>query len=147
MQFGVRQADLHDADALARLRWDFSAEYNDVSPDQFAAYHAAFCEFWSAALAARTWCCWIAEREQEIIATIYVQIIGKVPRPTEVRRRYGYVASVYTPPEARSQEIGSQLMQRVIQWAAAEELEFLVLWHSEEGIESCHRLGLQPRGQ
>ena len=70
-----------------------------------------------------------------------------VPRPGELRRRYGYVASVYTRPEARSQGIGSQVMQRAIEWAEKEGLGFLILWPREESIEFYRRLGYQPSGE
>lgn len=129
------------------MRWDLSAEFGDISKEQFAEFHDAFCTYWSTALAARTWCCWIAEREGHVVTTIFVQVIGMVPRPGELRRHYGYVASVYTRPEARSQGIGSQVMQRAIQWAADEELGFLILWPRVESIEFYRRLGFVPSGE
>lgn len=142
----IRRAEARDADALARLRWDSSAEFGDVAPKQLEPFQDAFRAFWATAMATGTWCCWIAEREQQILTTVFVQLVGMVPRPGQIGRRYGYVAGVYTRPEARSQGIGSEAMQRLIGWAVEEGLEFLVLSPTEDSVDFYRRLGFQASG-
>jgi GNAT superfamily N-acetyltransferase len=139
----VRPALLEDANALARLRWDFSGEETVLDPVAFGDFEHAFGEFWSRAIAEGTWYCWVAEHGHDIVSMAYIQLVEMVPRPGQVRRRYGYVASVYTRPEARNQGIGAQVLHRLIAWARDQRLEFLVLWPSEASITFYQRLGFR----
>jgi GNAT superfamily N-acetyltransferase len=86
---------------------------------------------------------WVAEREGRLVSQIWVQVIHKVPRPGrfEGHNRYGYVTNVYTEPDLRGQGIGGRLLERVVQWAREQRLEFLVVWPSEESVRFYERGG------
>ncbi|MCP6725838.1 GNAT family N-acetyltransferase, partial [Klebsiella pneumoniae] len=49
--------------------------------------------------------------------------------------------NVYTRPEYRNRGFGSQLMEQVIAWAKAQQLEFLMLWPSDRSVPYYQRLG------
>jgi GNAT superfamily N-acetyltransferase len=139
-------ATTRDADELARLRWDFSPEEVAAGRQSFAQFRQGFGEFLEAALASGNWVVWVAERERRLVANIWVQVIHKVPRPGRFggHNRYGYVTNVYAVPQVRGQGIGSLLLQRVVEWARDQELEFLVVWPSEESVRYYQRAGFQP---
>src|SRR5438105_1358832 len=123
----LRLATENDTRELARLRWDFSPEESAASGQSFEAFHAGFADFWGRALAGGNWAAWVAEQSGRLVATIWVQVIHKVPRPGRFggHNRYGYVTNVYTEPGIRGQGIGSQLLRRTIEWARSQELQFL----------------------
>lgn len=142
----LRQATAADLDELARLRWDFSPDQVAAGRQSFEAFRAGFEIFWASALAGGNWTVWVAEREERLVANIWVQVIDKVPRPGRFggHNRYGYVTNVYTEPARRGQGIGSQLLQSVIEWARAQDLEFLVVWPGEESVAFYERAGFRP---
>lgn len=117
MSVSIRQAVLEDAPTLAQMRWDDSTEDGTpaTQPD--------------------------AESDGRVVAHIYVQLVGMVPRPDRFARRWGCVAAVYTVPEARNRGIGSRLRRRVIDWAKEEELESLLLWPSDRSVPFYERTG------
>lgn len=141
----LRLATETDTRDLARLRWDFSPDEVAASGQDFQAFEADFRAFWVDALAGGNWAAWVAEHSGRLVATIWVQVIHKVPRPGRFsgHNRYGYLTNVYTEPEFRGRGIGSQLLARTIAWARGQELEFLVLWPSEESVAFYERAGFR----
>ena len=101
----------------------------------------AFAGFVRRALAAGTWTVWVAEADGRLLAHVYVEAVEKVPRPDRPAARWGYTTAVYTVPEVRNRGIGSRLLRRVTDWAAAEGLEFLLLWPSERSGPFYDRAG------
>ncbi len=55
--------------------------------------------------------------------------------------RHAIVLNVFTEPEWRRQGLGELLMRRVLEWAAEERLDRLVLHASPEGRALYERLG------
>lgn len=138
-----RQATAADADELARLRWEFSPDEVAASGQSFEEFRAEFRAFWASAVASGNWAVWVAEHGGRLVANIWLQVIHKVPRPGRFsgHNRYGYVTNVYTEPGLRGRGIGSELLKRVIGWARDQELEFLVVWPSEESVPFYERAG------
>jgi GNAT superfamily N-acetyltransferase len=68
-----------------------------------------------------------------------------VPRPGRFsgHNRYGYVTNVYAEPEVRGQGIGSRLLERVVEWAREQGLQFLIVWPSEESVRFYERGGFR----
>jgi GNAT superfamily N-acetyltransferase len=141
MAVSIRQATPEDAPALARMRWDHTAEDGGPTPQTYAEFAADFAAFVREALAGGQWAIWIAARDGRAVAQVYVRLVGKVPRPGRFARGWGYATAVYAAPEARNRGIGSRLLRRVIAWAEAEGLEFLVQWPSERAIPFYERAG------
>ena len=141
----IREATAQDVSVLARMRWNLRMD--DAPPDdRYPEYEARFSQFLTDALASGRWMAWVIEQEGEILAHIYLQLIEKVPRPGALDQYFGYVTNVYTLPEYRNQGLGAQLMNHVIAWAKARQLEFLILWPSERSIPYYQRAGFEhPR--
>jgi GNAT superfamily N-acetyltransferase len=144
--YTLRQATIHDFEALARLRWDFSAPKMREGTN-LARFTDEFGAFLHDALASGSWVFFVAEAADGIIATITVQIIAKVPRPNRLHARWGYVTNVYTVPEWRDQGVGTALMQHVQAWATEMKLEFLELWPSKRAVPFYRRAGFAPEDE
>jgi GNAT superfamily N-acetyltransferase len=141
----LRLANFADIAELARLRWDFSPDEIAASGQSFGAFLQGFSEFLARALSSGDWAVWVAEQEGRLVANVWVQIVQKVPRPGRFggHNRYGYVTNVYAEPETRGRGVGSRLLQCAITWAREQELEFLVVWPSEESVRFYQRAGFQ----
>ena len=137
----IRQAKLHDAAELARLRWDFSPDEIAASGQSFAEFARDFEQFVFDALHSGDWSIWVAEQNQRLIANLYIHLVPKVPRPGRFGQRYGYLTNVYAEPDVRDAGIGSALLREAIAWAHDRRLELLLVWPSEESVRFYLRAG------
>ena len=140
----IREATRQDAAALARMRWDFTAEDDFIHPDAtHEVYETGFAAFLDRALASGQWAIWVVEHEERLVAHIFMQIIEKVPRPGREERRFGWITNVYTLPEYRNQGVGSRLMERVVEWAQAHNLELMIVWPTQRSVPYYKRAGFE----
>ena len=138
--YHIRQATVQDAQALARLRWDFS----DQTGQRFETFAHEFDVFLQQALTSSQWTIWVAEDRGKLQANIYIQLVQKVPRPGRPLAYWGYVTNVYVEPFARNHGIGSQMLRTIRQWAQSQHIEFFVVWPSEESVWFYRRNGFVP---
>ena len=140
-----RPATEKDLLALAEMRWTWRVEEDEedgVEPAVEKAEFLATCvAFLKRGLADGSWVYWVAEKDGQLISQIFVRRVVKVPKPDRLHDEYGYVTNVYTKPAFRNQGIGSKLMKHVLNWAKAQDLEFLVVWPGEESIRFYERAG------
>ena len=138
----IRQAQAHDAWAVAVQRRDYYAEETGRSAiaDDFMDQMSTFVR---RAIENRDEMIWIAEDQGRLVSTAWVIPIRKVPWPDPWVTRWAYVTDVYTYPPYRGRGIGAQLMRRVQQWAHDERLEFLILWPSDASLRWYGRLGFR----
>ena len=139
-----RTAAAADAAELAAMRWDFRLEEAPGTPANDRATFLHACEeFLLRGLAEQRWACWVAADDAALVSHIFIQRIAKVPRPNRLDDAFGYVTNVYTRPAYRNRGIGTQLMARVLGWAAAQDFETLIVWPSEASVPFYMRAGFQ----
>lgn len=135
-----------DARALARMRWDFQfeephARAATVGEEEFLT---ACADFLAEGFRTGAWVCWLAERDGEIVAHLYVNVIRSIPRIYALQSAWGNVRAVYTRPEDRNKGVGRNLLECAVQWAKDQELELLTLWPSAKSVSFYERGGF-PR--
>ncbi|WP_028560150.1 GNAT family N-acetyltransferase [Paenibacillus pinihumi] len=144
----IRLAVLEDIDELVQMRWDFSVEDYDESPEPFEEFYQTCSAFLTQALEGGDWYIWVAEVEKRIVSHMYLQRIHKVPRPGKSKDPYfGYVTNVYTRPDFRSQGLGSKIHAAMETWSKEHEAEFLILWPSIESVDFYARNGFSPSAE
>jgi GNAT superfamily N-acetyltransferase len=135
-----RQAAEGDHEQLAELRWDMRMEGDEepavVTRDDFDERCRAFF-----AESAGMHIHWVAARGGVIVSTISVHLVAMLPRPCKLVDRFGCITNNYTRPAWRGGGIASELLRHVMQWAAAEDLELLIVWPSEAAIPFYTRSG------
>lgn len=139
-----RMAEACDAARLAALRWDFRTEDGapaEMSREEFIAACAAVL---IEELASGQWAYWVADDAGELVATIFVRRIRKVPKPLRLHDEFAYATNVYTRPAYRNQGVGSELLAHVIAWAREQDFENIILWPSERAVSFYTRAGFQP---
>ncbi len=139
----VRLANARDIPQLIALRRAFT--YEDDHDDERPEYAAECRRFLETALAANTWRIWVAEDNGVIVAHLFVALIDKVPRPTREKRMIGYLKNVYTVPDHRGQGIGSRLIVAAQEAAAADDLELMIVWPSDDSVTFYARHGFEQR--
>ena len=137
----VRRAAPADAPRLARLRFEFRATLDSAAEpeEQFAARCA---EWMRERLAVGDpWHCWIAERQGEIVATIWLQVFDKLPNPVAEREHHAYITSLYVRPELRDVGIGSALLDQAIAACEARDVDAGLLWPTRRSRTLYERHG------
>lgn len=144
----VRAATVHDADALARLRWDSrTPAQQDAQP--FAALAPVFADWFSAAIVGGAWHVVVAESSDGmVVGCMYLQRIVAVPVPGDTDRAWGYVTHAYVSEHCRNQGIGARLLAALIDRARAWRLMDLQVWPSRAAVSLYVRAGfLSPNAQ
>jgi GNAT superfamily N-acetyltransferase len=122
-----RRAVVDDAGVLAQLRWEGADVEQRPRIQVREEFAADFREFVRTAVDGDEWVIWVAEREGRVIGHAYLAVVGMVPWPGRLARRWGHLSGLYVVPEERGKGAGSGLVQRAVEWAKDAGLEFLLL--------------------
>lgn len=124
----IRLATAADAARLAELRYAFRAAIESVNEGE-AAFVARCCNWMEERLQTnRDWYCWVAEQGGTIIGQIWLQLIEKIPNPVAEREFHAYISNFFVCEAARGQGIGKRLLQAVLGWSAAQQVQTVILW-------------------
>ena len=145
MQF--RLATAADLTQLASMRWAFRHEDGERPVEDESAFTRRYTDFVQDGIHAQQWAYWIAETsERLIVAHMAVGIVRSIPRPARRGDAWGYVTDSYTRPAFRRSGIGGTLLQHLISWASAQDLELLLVWPSERAHRFYERAGFVRHG-
>jgi GNAT superfamily N-acetyltransferase len=140
-----RPATMADIAALVDMRWDYNTDGAQRAGEEYEQFQQYCTAFLQRSLDEGLWTIWVAEiRTSEIVSHIYLQIIEKVPKAERLRNVFVYMTNVYTKPEWRGQGIGGRLLHRACVWSRENNLEFIIVWPSEEAVGFYGRAGFQP---
>jgi len=144
-RLSFRMAAASDLTALADIRWEHWSEgaYAPAIVDH-EAFRREFAARVEPCVASGLMTFWVAEFDGQIVSTLMVERVVKVPKPSKLDDGYGYVTFVHIRAAYRNMGIGSALLRRFQAWAKEMDLEFLVLWPSEKSVPLYHRLGFGP---
>lgn len=145
MQF--RLATAADLAQLASMRWAFRHEDGERPIEDESAFARRYTDFVQDGIHAQRWVYWIAETDKPVVvAHMAVGIIRSIPRPARGDDAWGYLTDCYIRPAFRQRGIGSTLLQHLISWARAHDLELLLVWPSERAHRFYERAGFVRHG-
>jgi len=141
----IRAAVAADADRLAELRWEFRVARAPARDDHDA--FVARCAAWMRAelTSNARWRAWVVVSDATIVGQAWLQTIEKMPNPVAERERHGYVSNVFVQPAFRG-GAGTPLLQTVLAWAKANELDRVILWPSAKSVTLYERHGFSHDG-
>jgi GNAT superfamily N-acetyltransferase len=142
----IRLATPADADELARLRWEMSAEFRDPTEDE-DAFRERMADDVRSYLSGPDWSIWAAEdpdQPHRLIANACLQRVRKVARPYARPTHWGYVTNVYVDQAWRNRGLGQAILERLIAQARSEGLDTLLLWPSQRAVSLYERVGFAP---
>lgn len=125
----MRRATPDDAEALARLRYEFRASVNAPTETE-AAFVARTAPWMQARLGGEgRWRCWVVEGEGPHIAGhLWLQLIEKVPNPASELEQHAYITNVYVQPDQRRSGAGQELMDAALAFCRQERVDSVILW-------------------
>lgn len=135
-----RRAVVADAPALARLRFEFRAPRAPTTEteDDFLAR----CSTWmSDRLAGSTWRVWVAEDAHEIIGTVWIQLVEKLPNPGDEPEWHAYVSNFYIRDTHRNRGVGSTLLDLALDECRERGVDAVFLWPTERSRPLYAKLG------
>ena len=137
----VRRGRAADAEALARLRYEFRAALDPVAerPPAFVAR----CATWMRQQleAQGHWYCWIAEHAGETVGTIWLALIEKLPNPVSEPERHAYITNLYVRPAYRGGGAGTLLLRQALAECDASGVDAVLLWPTPGSRSLYQRLG------
>jgi GNAT superfamily N-acetyltransferase len=141
----IRAAAVADARALAELRWEFRTTGYDANEahDTFVRR----CTAWMLRELqdASSWKVWAAVDDEEIVGQVWLHVIEKIPNPIAELERLAYVSNLYVRPSARG-GIGTRLLEGVLDWCRANEIDRVVLWPTKRSMTLYMRHGFARDG-
>jgi GNAT superfamily N-acetyltransferase len=141
----VRAARADDAEALAHLRWEFRTGLGQ--PDETEAGFLARAQHWMRERlhGAGNWRCWVAEQDGEVVGTLWLQLIEKLPNPVAEPERHGYISSLFVRPGLRGKGTGSALIEAALEACGSLDVDAVILWPTEESRRLYARHGFAVR--
>lgn len=141
----IRRATVDNAEALARLRWEFRAGIDPANETEDAFVDR--CAAWMRArLGDATWRAWVVEMDGEIVGTAWLNLVEKMPNPVVEAEAYGYVTNVYLREHLRGRGAGARLLHAVMDECAAAGVDAGFLWPTERSRSLYRRFGFEGDG-
>jgi GNAT superfamily N-acetyltransferase len=140
----VRRGRPADAEALARLRYEFRAALDPARERPLAFVER--CATWMRQQLESEcpWYCWIAEHADETVGTIWLALIEKLPNPVAERERHAYITNLYVRPAHRGGGAGTLLLRQALTECDARGVDAVLLWPTPRSRSLYQRLGFAP---
>ena len=137
----IRLATPTDAEALARLRYEFRTAL-DAAVESPTAFHER-CTTWMAERlgADGPWRCWIAETPSESVGAIWLHFLEKIPNPVDEPEAHGYITNLYVRPDCRGSGIGERLLATALEECDRRRVHSVVLWPTPRSRSLYERHG------
>ncbi len=136
----LRVARPEDADGLARLRYEFRASLDPVVEPE--GEFVQRCAAWMRQrLAGGAWRAWVADDAGEILGTIWLQLVDKLPNPVAERERHAYITNVYVQPDRRGAGLGAALLDAALRECEVRGVDAVLLWPTQRSRSLYERHG------
>lgn len=133
-----------DAEALARLRFAFRAQLE--RPEEVEPVFLERCRHWMAARLERgPWYCWVLEADGQMVGTVWLQLLEKLPNPVGEPEWHGYISSLYVEPAFRTQGLGSVLLSEALAECDRCGCDAVILWPTPRSRSLYLRHGFSVR--
>lgn len=145
MEYQIRQASHADVDQLARLRYDFRSNLAPSIEDE--AEFIVRCRTWmNARIGDGRWHCWVAEEAGHLIGNVWIQVVEKIPTPTDEPEEHAYLTNFFVREAARGRGIGSRILSQVLGWCAERGVHAVFLWPTARTRPMYERHGFMADG-
>ena len=141
MSATIRAATPRDAPALARLRYEFRASLGE--PDEDERVFVERCTAWMSPRLEpdARWRAWVAELASDIIGSVWIGLIEKMPNPIMEPEEHGYLTNFYVRDGARGAGIGTALLDAALGWCIERGVHAVLLWPTKRSRSLYERHG------
>ena len=143
--YRVRRADASDAAIIAAHRAAMFRDMGELPVADVPAFEAATMPWIAERMTRGEYLGWLVEWDAKVVAGGGVLLADLWPTP-RIRRasRTAHVASMYTEPEHRRHGLARTIVQAILDWCAANEIELVTLRASAEGRPVYEQFGFTP---
>ncbi len=140
----LRKAILDDIDKLIEFRIEFLKEIQDFPPDkEIEIFQKYLKEFFIDKMKSNEFIAWLAESDNEIIATSGLSFLQKPPHFINITGKFAYIMNMYTKPEWRRKGIGSELLEKLLDEIKKHSIESVVLHATPYGRRLYEKYGFK----
>ena len=147
-KINYRKANQSDAVRLAEMRTEFLQEVGQAyNPRDIKVLTAQLYDYFKSNLENENLIVWLAEFEEEIIATSAMVIWYPIPSFSNMKNNgRGYILNMYTLKKFRHQGIASELLQKLKCTAKKLNLDKVHLHATESGVPLYKKEGFLSKG-
>lgn len=143
--YSLRLATPDDAEAIARHRAQMFRDMSAVTDEEAETLFAASVPWFRDLLSTELYVGWLVLCDEEIVAGggIHLREMGPVPGCLRVGR-WGHIANIYTAPAHRRRGVARLLMETMLAWSEAHQVDHVTLAASEDGRRLYESMGFIP---
>ena len=130
----LRKATLNDVEKLIEFRIEFLKEIQESPPNrEIEEFQKSLKDFFLNKMKTNEFIAWLAEFENEIIATSGLSFLQKPPHFINMTGKFAYIMNMYTKPEWRKKGIGSALLEKLFEEINNKGIQSVVLHTTPDG--------------
>jgi GNAT superfamily N-acetyltransferase len=140
--YSIRAARAADIEIIAHHRAMMFKDMGAISSQDSEALVSATIPWLQNLFAKQQYVGWLVHRNEDVAAGGGVQLRETGPVPDCYRvGRWGHIANIYTAPAHRRRGLARLIMEQILQWSQANNLDQLTLSPSSEGRPLYKSLG------
>jgi ribosomal protein S18 acetylase RimI-like enzyme len=132
--YSLRKANLDDIDNLIDFRIKFLSEIQEIpSVKDMEFFREILGQFLLDKMKSNEFIAWLAESNNEIIATNGLSFLQKPPHFINMTGKFAYIMNMYINPKWRRKGIGSALLNKLFEEIKKEGIHSVVLHATPSG--------------
>jgi len=146
--YTIRPAEPGDVATIARQRSLLFRDMGGITDSEAEAIFSASIPWLQDLFAKQGYAGWLVLHERNIVGGggVLLRETGPVPGCNRIGR-WGHIANIYIDPGHRRRGLARLLMQHILQWAKANQLDRITLSPSGEGRPLYESFGFIPAGE
>ncbi|MBZ0279480.1 MAG: GNAT family N-acetyltransferase [Anaerolineae bacterium] len=146
--YTIRESTPADLDIIVAHRRGMFEAMHTGTKEQLDAMDLAFIPWLKERVDNGRYKGWFAvELDGSVAAGVGLWLLDWIPGPFDQQPYRGYILNVYTAPEYRKQGLAKRLMQTLMDWCYANEINILMLHASDQGRTIYEGLGFTPTNE
>lgn len=142
--YSLRKANLNDIDKLIDFRVEFLKEIQDLPPNmEIEIFRKSLKDFFLDKMKSNEFIAWLAEYNNEIIATSGLSFLQKPPHFINMTGKFAYIMNMYIKPKWRRKGIGSVLLEKLIEEIKKIGIQSVVLHTTSFGKPLYEKYGFR----
>ncbi|NHJ87975.1 MAG: GNAT family N-acetyltransferase [Asgard group archaeon] len=126
--YTLRKATLDDINKLIEFRIEFLKEFQQTPNEpEMITFQKSLRDFLLEKMKSDEFIAWLAEVNNEIIATSGLSFLQRPPHFHNLTGKFGYIMNMYTKPEWRQKGIASALLEKLIEEIRSKGIDFIFL--------------------
>lgn len=140
----LRKANLNDIDKLIEFRVEFLEEIQDFPLNmEIEIFRKSLKAFFLDKMKSNKFVTWLAEIDNEIIATSGLSFLQKPPHFINMTGKFAYIMNMYTKPKWRRKGIGLALLEKLIKEIKIKGIKSVVLHATPFGRPLYEKYGFR----